>query len=135
MAFRGKHRKTHRARTMIVAGAATALAGGIVAPAAHAWDTDPHVNLAGGGGCRQLLYQAVAVSFHLDNGESAVSVFTNGSYNVNFYNIPATPVGVGGNATVVCSNVITNASYVWSRPVSVQRPRVGVRQTLNLGGG
>lgn len=137
MAIRGKHRKLNRKRSLVVAGAATAMVGGLLAPAAHAWDNDPHVIVKGGGGCRQLFYQATFVHFALNNGETANSLFTNGSYRVEFFNIPGGPIPTGatGTAAVLCTNVLTNASYVWTRGVSIQRPRIGNIQTLNLGGG
>lgn len=121
-----------------MAVAATALAAGVLAaPPAQAWDDDPHVILQGGGGCQQLFFKATAVSFHLDNGETASSAFVQRSYKVNFYNISGAPLnGNGGYAVVECTSILNaNQKYYWSRAVSVQRPRVGVTQTLNLGGG
>lgn len=119
--------------------AATALAAGFLAtPPSQAWDNDPHVILQGGGGCQQLFYKATAVQFFLDNGETAYSPFVNRSYKVNFYNIPGDGAlnGIGGYAAVECTNVLKpTQKYTWFRAVSVQRPRVGVTQTLNLGGG
>ena len=118
--------------------AATALAAGFLAtPASQAWDDDPHVILQGGGGCQQLLFKATKVQFFLDNGETASSAFVNRSYKVNFYNISGAPVnGNAGYALVECTSVLNPAQkYYWQRGVSVQRPRVGNIQTLNLGGG
>lgn len=118
--------------------AATALAAGFLAtPSSQAWDDDPHVILQGGGGCQQLFYKATGVSFALDNGEVASSQFVNRSYKVHFHDIPGAPLnGVGGTAIVECSNVFKpTQKYYWTRAVSVQRPRVGNIQTLNLGGG
>lgn len=135
---RPTHRKSTRTRSRLVAVAATALAAGFLAtPSSQAWDDDPHVILQGGGGCQQLFYKATAVSFALDNGEVASSQFVNRSYKVNFHNIPGAPLnGVGGTAVVECTNVLKpTQKYYWSRAVSVQRPRVGNIQTLNLGGG
>jgi hypothetical protein len=127
---------------MIVAGAATALAGGVMAPAAMAWDNDPHVIVKGGAGCKQLFNKATAVAFFLDDGESAFSPIVQGSYKVEFFAIPGSTVtnagglnGVPGYAAVQCTNVLTGAHYNWYRGVSVQRPRIGNIQSTNLGGG
>lgn len=142
MAIRGKHRKLNRKRAVVVAGTATALAAGLLAPAAQAWDNDPHVIVKGGAGCKQLFYKATAVAFFLDNGENAFSAIVQGSYKVEFFAIPGSTVtnagnlnGIGGYAAVKCTSVLTNASYTWFRAVSVQRPRVGNIQSTNLGGG
>lgn len=135
---RPTHRKSTRTRSRLVAVAATALAAGFLAtPPSQAWDDDPHVILQGGGGCQQLFFKATAVQFHLDNGESASSAFVNRSYKVGFHDIAGAPAnGNGGYAVVECTNVFKpTQKYYWSRAVSVQRPRVGVTQTLNLGGG
>jgi hypothetical protein len=128
---------------MIVAGAATALAGGVMAPAAHAWDNDPNVTVKGGAGCKQLFYKVAFVQFHLFNGENAQSALVQGYYKVDFHNIPGSTVtnagtfnGVGGNAVVYCQSVLNPASiYAWARSVTIQRPRIGNIQSLNLGGG
>lgn len=143
MAIRGKHRKHNRVRTLAVAGAATAMVGGLMAPVANAWDNDPHVTVKGGAGCKQLLHKVSYVFFQLDNGETAQSPLVQNYYKVDFYNIPGSTVtnagelnGIGGYAGVVCQSVINPASYyVWYRAVTVQRPRVGVIQSTNLGGG
>jgi hypothetical protein len=143
VAIRGKHRKLNRKRTMIVAGAATALVGGLMAPAAQAWDNDGHVIVKGGAGCKQLFYKATGVAFFLDNGENSLSGISSGNYKVEFFNIPGSTVtnagnlnGIGGYAAVQCTSVLNPASsYVWYRGVSVQRPRVGNIQSTNLGGG
>lgn len=143
MAFRGKHRRHNRIRTLAVAGAATAMAAGLMAPVANAWDNDPHVTVKGGAGCKQLLHKVAFVQFSLENGEFAQSTLVQGYYKVDFYNIPGSTVtnsgtlnGVGGYAAVYCQSVINPASYyVWYRSVSVQRPRVGAIQSTNLGGG
>jgi hypothetical protein len=142
VAFRGKHRKLNRTRALAIAGTATALAAGLLAPVAQASDNDPHVIVKGGAGCKQLFYKATAVSFALDDGEQASSPIVQGSYKVEFFAIPGSTVtnagglnGVGGYAAVQCTNVFTNAHYTWFRAVSVQRPRVGIIQSTNLGGG
>ena len=138
MKHRPTHRKSTRTRSRFVAVSATALAAGFLAtPASQAWDDDPHVIVKGGGGCQQLFFQATAVQFYLDNGETASSAFVKGSYRVDFYNIYGTPTnGNAGYAVVECTNVFKPAQkYYWQRGVSIQRPRVGNAQTINLGGG
>jgi hypothetical protein len=143
VAIRGKHRRLNRKRSLVVAGTATALIGGLMAPAAQAWDNDPHVIVKGGAGCKQLFHKAAYVQFYLDNGEYSQSPITQGYYKVEFFNIPGSTVtnsgdlnGIGGYAAVYCQSVLNPASYyVWYRGVSVQRPRVGVIQSTNLGGG
>lgn len=135
---RPTHRKSTRTRSRLVAVAATALAAGFLAtPPSQAWDDDPHVILQGGGGCQQLFHKATSVQFFLDNGETASSAFVNRSYKVHFYNIYGTPAnGNAGYAMVECTNVLKpTEKYYWYRAVSVQRPRVGNIQSLNLGGG
>lgn len=135
---RPTHRKSTRSRSRLVAVAATALAAGFLAtPPSQAWDNDSHVILKGGGGCQQLGYKATAVQFFLDNGESASSAFVQRSYRVDFHNIYGAPFnGNAGYAIVECTNVFKpTQKYYWSRGVSVQRPRLGNIQTLNLGGG
>jgi hypothetical protein len=142
---RGKHRRSNRKRPAIMAAtaAATALVGGLMAPAAQAWDNDPHVTVKGGAGCKQLFHKATAVQFLLSNGEFAESPIVQGSYKVDFYAIPGSTVtnadglnGVPGYAAVKCTSVLNpSSSYVWYRGVSVQRPRIGVIQSTNLGGG
>src|SRR6478672_1465226 len=105
VAFRGKHRRHNRIRTLAVAGAATAMAAGLMAPVANAWDNDPHVTVKGGAGCKQLLHKVAFVQFSLENGEFAQSTLVQGYYKVDFYNIPGSTVtnsgtlnGVGGYA-------------------------------------
>lgn len=135
---RPTHRKSTRKRSRYAAVAATALAAGFLAtPPSQAWDNDPHVILQGGGGCHQLFFKATAVSFFLDNGESASSAFVKRSYKVHFHNIAGAPLnGNAGYAIVECTSVLNAAhKYYWQRGVSVQRPRIGNIQTLNLGGG
>jgi hypothetical protein len=143
VAIRRKHRKLNRKRSLVVAGTATALIGGLLAPAAQAYDNDSHVIVKGGAGCKQLFYKATGVAFFLDNGENAVSAITSGNYRVEFFAIPGSTVtnagsvnGTGGYALVQCTSVLNPAShYTWARAVSVQRPRVGIIQSTNLGGG
>lgn len=112
-------------------------AGFLATPSSQAWDNDPNVTLQGGGGCQKLFFKATSVSFFLDNGESATSAFVNRSYRVKFTNIAGAPLnGNAGYAIVECTSVLNPAQkYYWQRGVSVQRPRVGVIQTFNLGGG
>jgi hypothetical protein len=128
---------------MVVAGAATAIAGGLLAPAAHAWDNDGHVIVKGGAGCKQLFYKATGVVFALDDYEGSASAITQGNYRVEFWGIPGSTVtnagtlnGIGGYARIQCTSVLNpSQSYFWYRAVTVQRPRIGNIQSTNLGGG
>lgn len=136
MAHRGKHRHTNHKGAALVAGAAVAVATAVVAPVAHAWDFSGDVVVTGGAGCRVPLDTATAVTFVLQNGETASSGFDTppgNYYRVEFFNIAVG--GTGGTATVTCTNLQDGSSYTWSRPVAIQRPRIGNRMSLNLGGG
>jgi hypothetical protein len=137
MALHAKHRLTHPKRTALVAGAALALTGVVAAPMAQAWDNSGTVVVTGGAGCRtQPLDVATFVTFSLANGETASSDFNappGNYYRVEFFHIAK--LGTSGTATVTCTNLQDGSSYTWSRPVAIQRPRIGTRQSLNLGGG
>jgi hypothetical protein len=113
------------------------LAAAVAAPAAQAWDNSGNVVVTGGAGCRvQPVDVATFVTFSLDNGETASSTFNappGNYYRVQFFHIAKG--GTGGTATVTCTNIQDGSSYTWSRPVSILRPRLGNRYSLNLGGG
>lgn len=136
MAIRGKHRKSYRMRSMVVAGTALAATAGLFAPAAYAGYTNPHVVVKGNAACRTFGYAPVAAQFFLANGEHPFVVWKDPfHYRTDFYAIPGGggPVsGSPGYASVLCYNAVTGGNYVFTVAVRIQRPIIGNTQFVGL---
>src|SRR4051812_2778748 len=122
MIHRPRHLSTSRTKRGVAAAVAVAAVGGglfgVLAPSANATSNDPNVVVSGGAGCHSFAF-ATAISFALDNGETASAHFSLFSYKVTFHNIA--PDGTSGTATVTCGSGAN--AYQYTRAVSINRPQ------------
>jgi len=134
MIHRPRHLATSRAKRGVAAAAAVAAVGGglfgVLAPTANATPNDPNVIVSGGAGCHSFAF-ASAISFALDNGETASANFSLFSYKVTFHNIASN--GTSGTATVTCGSGA--GAYTYTRAVSINRPVNGNHQSLSFPAG